>query len=77
MKADVNRGAAKKYIGQHRAIASAVFGGSFVPILPFEKLEIHPVFLRFSNVVLCQNIPPDSLAKLCGDALDFPINHVV
>ena len=57
------------YQGQHRAIASAGFDGSFVPILPFEKLEIHPVFLRFSNVVLCQTISPGSLAELRGDAL--------
>ncbi len=54
---------------QHRAIASAVFGGAFVPILPFEKLEIHPVFLRFSYVVLCQKLSPNSIAELRGDAL--------
>ena len=53
---------------QHRAIASAAFDGSFAPILPFERLEIHPVLLRFSNVVLCQTISPDSLDELCGDA---------
>ena len=63
--------AISKYLGQYRAIASAVFDGSFVPIMPFEKLDIHPVFLRFSNVVLCPNIPPNSLAGLCGDALDY------
>ena len=66
---DIQRPQRYSFLGQHRAIASAVFDGSFVPILPFEKLEIHPVFLRFSNVVLCQTISPNSLAELCGDAL--------
>ena len=66
-----------KLLRHHRAIASAVFGGAFVPILPFEKLVIHPVFLRFSNVVLCQKLPPDSLAELCGVALrkKVPLCH--
>ena len=29
---------------------------SFAPTMQFEKLEIHPVFLRFPNFYLCQNL---------------------
>ena len=54
--------------GQHRTIASAVFGGSFAPISQFEKLEIHTGFLRFPNFILEQNLSPKSLAELCGVA---------
>ena len=68
---DIQRPQRYSFLGQHRAIASAVFDGSFVPILPFEKLDIHPVLLRFSNVVLCQTISPNSLAELCGAALEL------
>ena len=53
---------------QHRTIASARFGGSFPPILRFEKLEIHKVFLRFSNLGLAKNLSPNLLAELCGAA---------
>ena len=41
---------------------SAAFAGSFAPILRLEKLEIHKVFLRFSSLVLCQNLSPNALA---------------
>ena len=37
---------------------------SFPPILWFEKLEIHPVFLRFSNLVLTKNLSPSILGDL-------------
>ena len=55
---------------QHRTIASADISGSFVPILRFEKLEIHPVFLRFPNLILEQNLSLLSLAELCGAAFE-------
>jgi len=55
--------------GQHRTIVSVRFGGSFPPILRFEKFEIHKVFLRFSNLDLTKNLSPNLLAKLCVDAL--------
>ena len=57
------------FLRQHRTIASARFGGSFPPILRFEKLEIHTVFLRFSNLGLTKNLSPNLLAELCGAAL--------
>ena len=57
------------FLRQHRTIASARFGGSFPPILRFEKLEIHTVFLRFSNLGLTKNLSPNLLAGLCGAAL--------
>lgn len=41
--------------------SSAAFAGSFAPILRLEKLEIHKVFLRFSSLVLCQNLSPNAL----------------
>ena len=56
-------------IRQHRTIASADISGSFVPILQFEKLEIHKVFLRFPNFILEQNLSLLSLAELCGAAI--------
>ena len=55
---------------QHRAIASARFDGSFSPILRFEKLEIHTVFLRFSNLGLAKNLSSNLLVELCGAALN-------
>ena len=42
-------------LGQHRTMGTAGFGGSFAPIVQFEKWEIHPVFPRFSYFRLCQN----------------------
>ena len=61
----------RQYKGQHRTIASAAFAGSFAPILQFEKLEIHTVFLRFPNFILEQNLSSKPLAELCGVAKDF------
>ena len=60
------------YERQHRTIMSSASGGSFAPILQFEKLEMHKVFLRFPNFILEQNLSPKSLSKLCGAALNFP-----
>ena len=37
--------------------------------MQFEKLERHPVFLRFPNFILEQNLSLLSLAELCGAAL--------
>ena len=42
--------------------SSAVLSGSFDPTVQFEKLEIHKVFLRFSNFHSCQNLSPITLA---------------
>ena len=56
-------------LGQHRAIASLRFAGSFPPILRFEKFEIHTVFLHFPNLDLTKNLSPNLLAELCGAAL--------
>ena len=60
-------------MGQHRTIASSRFDGSFPPILRFEKLERHTVFLRFSNLALTKNLSSNLLAELCGAALVFVI----
>jgi hypothetical protein len=54
-----------------RTIASAAFAGSFDLPLQFEKLEIHTGFLHFSNFDPGQNLLPNALAELCGDALYF------
>ena len=54
---------------QYRTIASAAFSGSFAPVLQFEKLEIHTVFLHFPNFILEQNLSPKALAELRGVAL--------
>ena len=48
---------------------AAGFGGSFAPIVQYEKWEIHPVFPHFSYFRLCQNLSPNLLAPLCGAAL--------
>ena len=42
--------------------SSAAFAGSFAPMLRFETLEIHRVFLRISNLALSQNLSPKALA---------------
>ena len=57
-------------LGQHRTMGTAGFGGSFAPIVQYEKWEIHPVFPHFSYFRLCQNLSPNLLAPLCGAALD-------
>ena len=66
-------------------MGAAGFGGSFAPIVQYEKWEIHPVFPHFPYFRLCQNLSPNLLAPLCGVALilpmmighreDFPISH--
>ncbi len=56
-------------LGQHRTIASSRFGGSFPPILRFEKFEIHTVFLHISTRDLRKNRLPNQLAELRGAAL--------
>ena len=43
--------------------SSAVLNGSFAPTVQFEKLEIHTVFLRFSNFHSCQNLSLITLAN--------------
>ena len=43
--------------------SSAVLNGSFTPTVQFEKLEIHKVFLRFSNFHSCQNLSLITLAN--------------
>ena len=50
-------------------MGTAGFGGSFAPIVQYEKWEIHPVFPHFSYFRLCQNLAPNLLAPLCGVAL--------
>lgn len=42
----------------------AVAGGSFAPTMQIEKLEIHTVFLHFSNFNLGQNLSPSALVDL-------------
>jgi hypothetical protein len=42
--------------------SSAAAGGSFALTMQFEKLEIHTVFLRFSNFYLAQNLSPSAFA---------------
>ena len=54
---------------QHRTMGAAGFGGSFAPIVQYEKWEINPVFPHFSYFRLCQNLSPNLLAPLCGVAL--------
>ena len=43
--------------------SSAAVSGSFAPTVQFEKLEIHTVFLRFSNLHLGQNFSLTTLAN--------------
>ena len=52
-------------------MGTACFGGSFVPIVQYEKWEIHPVFPHFPYFRLCQNLSPNLLAPLCGAALEI------
>ena len=59
------------FLRQHRTMETAGFGGSFAPIVQYEKWEIHPVFPHFSYFRLCQNLSPNLLAPLCGAALTF------
>ena len=48
---------------------AAGFGGSFAPIVQYEKREIHKVFPHFPYFRLGKNISPNLLAPLCGVAL--------
>ena len=57
------------FLRQHRTMGAAGFGGSFAPIVQYEKWEIHPVFPHFPYFRWDQNISPKLLAPLCGDAL--------
>ena len=50
-------------------MGAAGFGGSFDPIVQYEKWEIHKVFPHFPYFRLGQNISPNLLAPLCGVAL--------
>ena len=56
---------------QHRTMGAAGFGGSFVPIVQYEKWEIHPVFPHFPYFRLGQNLSPNLLAPLCGVAQEI------
>ena len=56
---------------QHRTMDAAGFGGSFAPIVQYEKWEIHKVFPHFPYFRLGQNISPNLLAPLCGVASNF------
>ena len=58
---------------QHRTMGATGFGGSFAPIVQYEKWEIHPVFPHFSYFRLCQNLSPNLLAPLCGVALSLSL----
>ena len=52
-------------------MGAAGFGGSFAPIVQYEKWEIHPVFPHFPYFRLDQNLSPNFLAPLCGVALEL------
>ena len=54
---------------QHRTMGAAGFGGSFAPIVQYEKWEIHPVFPHFPYFRSGQNLSPNLLSPLCGVAL--------
>ena len=54
---------------QHRTMGAAGFGGSFAPIVQYEKWEIQKVFPHFPYFRLGQNLSPNLLAPLCGAAL--------
>ena len=56
-------------LGQHRTMGAAGFGGSFAPIVQYEKWEIHPVFPHFSYFRSGQNLSLNLLAPLFGVAL--------
>ncbi|MCI7573719.1 MAG: hypothetical protein MSS94_03095, partial [Clostridiales bacterium] len=60
----------QSYLRQHRTMGTAGFGGSFAPIVQYEKWEIHPVFPHFSYFRSGQNLSPNLLAPLCGAALN-------
>ena len=51
-------------------MGAAGFGGSFTPIVQYEKWEIHKVFPHFPYFRLGQNLTPNLLVPLCGAALN-------
>ena len=51
----------------------ARFAGYFPPMLRFEPLEIHKVFLRASNLALAKNLSPDLLVKSHGEPFNFRV----
>ena len=51
--------------------SAAADSGSFAPTFRFENLEIHKVFLRFSNLILQQNLSPTALADFFRASLEF------
>ena len=55
-------------------MGAAGFGGSFAPIVQYEKWEIHRVFPHFPYFRLGQNFSPNLLAPLCGVALKGEFN---
>ena len=57
-----SKGRKPGYSARRGEAAYKAIGGSFAPTVQFEKLERHPVFLRFSNLHLCQNLSPITLA---------------
>ena len=61
---------ARPFFKESPIISSAVAVGSFVPTLRFETLEIHKVCLRISNLDLCQNLSPSTLADITSDSLN-------
>ena len=50
-------------------MGAAGFGGSFAPIVQYEKWEIHPVFPHFPYFHSGQNLSPNLLTPLCGFAI--------
>ncbi|MCI6433164.1 MAG: hypothetical protein MR828_00045, partial [Clostridiales bacterium] len=64
-------------LGQHRTMGAAGFGGSFVPIVQYEKWEIHPVFPHFPYFRSGPILPPNLFAPLCGDALEKEARNMV
>ncbi len=57
--------------------SSAVDGGYFPPIHRFEKLEIHKVFLHFSNLDLTENLSPSTLADLIRASLSNTARYAI
>ena len=57
------------YIRQHRTMGAAGFSGSFVPIVQYEKWEIHSVFPHFLYFRSGYNRSQNLLAPLCGVAI--------
>ena len=55
---------------------SAVVSGSFAPTVQFEKLEIHTVFLRFSNFHLGQNFSLTTLANSISGYLSVCVDKI-